>query len=130
MSSVTVVTTTLILGEKDLFSEAVLLEERRETRAETGPTETRRPARWRQCCERVAADYDLSPREAEVMLLLAKGRSIEHIQETLVITYSTAKSHTNHIYRKLNVHSREELIELVERQRGCGSPDVSNALKE
>lgn len=55
------------------------------------------------------------------MVLLAKGHSVKHIQETLVITYHTAKSHANHIYKKLGVHSREELIELVERENCMGT---------
>jgi DNA-binding NarL/FixJ family response regulator len=51
------------------------------------------------------------------MVLLAKGRSMKFIQSSLVVSYHTAKAHTNHIYRKLEVHSREELIDLVERDK-------------
>ena len=56
------------------------------------------------------------------MVLLAKGRSMKHIEETLVISFHTAKSHANHIYRKLGVHSREELIDLVETEHRAEWP--------
>jgi hypothetical protein len=42
---------------------------------------------------------------------------MRHIEQTLVISCHTAKSHANHIYRKLGVHSREELIGLVESEQ-------------
>lgn len=71
---------------------------------------------WRQRCLAIARSRGLSPREEEVMLLLARGHGIQYVQNALVITYSTAKAHTNHIYKKLGIHSRQELIDLVERQ--------------
>lgn len=75
------------------------------------------PGRWRRSCARIAHEHNLSPREEEVLVLLAKGRSVKHIEKTLVISYHTAKAHANHIYRKLEVHSREELIDLVEQNK-------------
>lgn len=64
--------------------------------------------------ERLAAAYGLTPREAEVAALLAKGRSLPFVQEELYISLSTAQTHARHIYKKLGVHSRQELIDLVE----------------
>ena len=65
-------------------------------------------------CEAVAALYQLSPRELEVLVLLAKGRSMNHIKDELVVSEGTAKTHIRHVYRKLNVHSRHELVEIIE----------------
>ncbi|NTU89639.1 MAG: helix-turn-helix transcriptional regulator, partial [Actinobacteria bacterium] len=69
---------------------------------------------WRKRCEAVAALYDLSPRQREVLILLAKGRNAEYIQEKLVVSNHTAKAHIYNIYQKTNVHSRQELIDLIE----------------
>ncbi len=66
--------------------------------------------------ERVAAiarKYRLTRREAEVFALLARGRSIPYVRDALVISRETAATHAKHIYAKLGVHSRQELIDLV-----------------
>lgn len=55
----------------------------------------------------------LTPRETEVFALLARGRSIPYVRDALVISRETAATHAKHIYAKLNVHSRQELIDLV-----------------
>lgn len=55
----------------------------------------------------------LTPRETEVFALLARGRSIPYIRDELVISRETAATHAKHIYAKLDVHSRQELIDLV-----------------
>lgn len=65
-------------------------------------------------CEYVAQLYMLSPREYEVLVLLAKGRSMNYIKDELVVSEGTAKTHIRHVYKKLNVHSRHELIGLIE----------------
>lgn len=70
--------------------------------------------RLRTACNRVAAEYGLTARESEILLLLARGRTAATIAETLVITPSTAKTHLRNIYAKLDVHTQQELINLVE----------------
>ena len=69
---------------------------------------------WKRKCAVIAESHDLSAREIEVFLLLAKGRGTTYIQDKLYISSHTVKSHTYKIYRKLGVGSREELITLVE----------------
>lgn len=66
-----------------------------------------------EACALIAAERNLSPREAEVLALLAEGRSRTFIMEKLVISDATVKSHTNHIYQKLGVHSKQDLITMV-----------------
>lgn len=62
----------------------------------------------------IAKEFGLSKREAEVFSLLAKGRDTAYIQEKLFISSGTVCSHRDRIYRKLEVHSRQELLDLVE----------------
>lgn len=61
----------------------------------------------------LAAEHGLTPRETEVFELLARGRSVPYIRDTLIISRNTAATHTKRIYTKLDVHSRQELIDLV-----------------
>lgn len=68
----------------------------------------------RQRCAIISERFGLSSREAEVLELLAKGRSLQAIADSLGVAYSTVKTHTDRIYSKTNVHSRQELIALLE----------------
>ncbi len=52
----------------------------------------------------------LSPREADVLRLLAMGRSNEEIAGNLVLALSTVKWHVAHIYRKLGVNGRMQAV--------------------
>ena len=60
--------------------------------------------------------YGLSKRESEVLLLLVRGRTRRAISESLSVSEETIKSHITNIYLKIGVHSREELITLMERR--------------
>ena len=53
---------------------------------------------------------DLSPREREVLELLAKGYQSKEIATQLGIAYWTVESHVAHIYQKLHVRSRAEAV--------------------
>ena len=70
--------------------------------------------RFRQRCEVIANTYLLSRRESEVMYYLARGYKSSHIQQQLYISEGTAKTHIRHIYRKLNIHSQQDLIHLID----------------
>ena len=78
------------------------------------PEEPDHTPRFRNKCEQVAVCYSLSARELEVLVLVAKGRSAARIADDLGVTLATINSHINHIYRKLGIHSRQELIDIVE----------------
>lgn len=56
----------------------------------------------------------LTPRESEVFELLAQGRSDSVIAEKLGISKGTAHGHITHVYQKLGVHNRQEIIALIE----------------
>lgn len=65
-------------------------------------------------CEIASDRYGLSSRQREVLAMLAKGRNADYITEKLVISSHTAKAHIYNIYQKTGVHSRQELMDLVE----------------
>ncbi len=56
----------------------------------------------------------LTERETTVARLYARGYTLQKVADELHITKSTAQSHIKHAYRKLGVHSRDELIELLD----------------
>lgn len=62
-------------------------------------------------CDEIAARFSLTAREADVMRLLAHGRSPAHIQDELGIGYNTVKYHVRNVYAKMGVHSQQELID-------------------
>lgn len=64
-------------------------------------------------CGEIATRYSLSPRETDVLLLLAQGRTGTTIQEELVLAASTVKTHMQHIYTKTGVKDRQELMDMV-----------------
>jgi DNA-binding NarL/FixJ family response regulator len=59
--------------------------------------------------ERVETE-GLSPREREVLELLARGYFYKEITETLGISMSTVNTHVRRIYEKLHVHSRAQAV--------------------
>jgi DNA-binding NarL/FixJ family response regulator len=73
-------------------------------------------AKWRERMDQVATEHKLSPRQREVMRLLLKGRDVKYIMNTFYISQATAKTHIYNLYRKLEVHSRRELLDLIEQE--------------
>ncbi len=55
-------------------------------------------------------DLQLSPREEEILRLLAKGHRSKEIAEILGIGVGTVNTHVRHIYEKLHVRSRAEAV--------------------
>ncbi len=70
-------------------------------------------------CAAVAAAGNLTEREAEIMRYLARGRTKAHIAGVLYVSENTVRSHVRNIYAKLEVHTRQQLIDLVEEERGA-----------
>jgi DNA-binding CsgD family transcriptional regulator len=64
-------------------------------------------------CLAISEEYSLSPRETEVLKELAYGHSSSYIAKVLYISTNTARTHMKNIYRKLDINSREDLIELI-----------------
>ncbi len=92
-----------VFNEEDLSA----LTERPET------AETRRK-RFQERCAHVAKHYRLTPKETEVLVLYAKGRTRKHIQDELFISRGTVTTHLRHIYQKMDVHDKQEMLDKIE----------------
>lgn len=66
--------------------------------------------------ENLARTCGCTPRETDVLVLLARGRTQNVIAQKLGVSQGTAHTHIVHVYQKLGVNSQQELIELVDQQ--------------
>lgn len=64
-------------------------------------------------CEQLAQDHGLTPREAEVLTLIAQRKTRSEIEQELFLSQNTVKTHARHVYAKLGVHSKADVYELV-----------------
>lgn len=69
----------------------------------------------------LAEDHGLTPREREVFGLMAQGRSSTFISEELFVSTNTVRKHIAHVYEKLGVHSKQELLTLVQQESSKNS---------
>jgi DNA-binding NarL/FixJ family response regulator len=65
----------------------------------------RKPAR-----SKAAEDAKLTPREEQILKLLAQGYVTKEIADQLGISYYTTQTHLKNIYEKLHVRSRTEAV--------------------
>ncbi len=65
--------------------------------------------------DEIPADIDgkLTRRERQILNLLAKGFDARALASTLHISHVTARNHVQHIYAKLDIHSRAEAVSYV-----------------
>lgn len=63
-------------------------------------------------CRKLAQEHRLSLREEEVLAMLARGRSRTYIASAFFISENTAKGHIKNIYAKMNIHSKQELLDI------------------
>lgn len=59
--------------------------------------------------QKITCTYSLTSRESEILLLLTQGMRAPEIAESLGVSVDTVRSHTKHLYAKLDVHSLKEL---------------------
>ena len=64
----------------------------------------------------LAADYDLTPRECEIIGLSLRGLSTAAIAKRLAIGAGTVRNHKHRLYAKLDVTSEREIASLDLRQ--------------
>ena len=69
----------------------------------------RRAAR-RLTAENVQHRFGLSPRQAEVALLMAQGQTTAEMARTLNLTTHTVRHHAEQVLRRLNVRSRQQAL--------------------
>lgn len=65
----------------------------------------------------LAKKYGLSAREEEVIILYAQGRNRSFIGAHLFISENTVRDHIKKVYKKMHIHSKQELIDAIERAR-------------
>ena len=69
---------------------------------------------WRAVrCAAIAAEHQLTQREQDVLYYLSLGYNAKRIADTLYVSFETVRSHTSGIYRKMDVHSKQDLIDRV-----------------
>jgi DNA-binding NarL/FixJ family response regulator len=67
-------------------------------------------------------DNELTPRETEILKMVATGMSYRQIAERLVLSHRTVQNHVQNTLRKLQMHNRVELTRYVF-ERGLGDED-------
>lgn len=113
---VTVVVSVLILAATLLlFSEKELASKWGVSILDTGGLieRTAEEERMSERVDELSRTYRLSPREQEVLALLAAGKTGRVVQQELFIAEGTFKAHTRHIYEKMGINSRKELFDLL-----------------
>lgn len=83
-------------------------------RISAAANEMHQPAPSNKGLRLLAAANQLTNRETDVFLLLARGKNRVSIADELFISQNTVHSHIVHIYQKFGVHGQQELIKLVE----------------
>lgn len=70
----------------------------------------------------------LSPREREILTLLAEGKTQKQIAAALVISSKTVATHIQHLLAKLGVNSRAQAVAAAYRHGLVGSAVIAHAL--
>ncbi len=81
---------------------------------ENAPTEIKKSINFVSFCEL----FEISKREAEIVLEICSGKTNKAIADKLFITLQTVKDHTHRIYTKTGVKSRVQLANLVREKTG------------
>jgi DNA-binding CsgD family transcriptional regulator len=64
---------------------------------------------------------ELTPKELQIALLLAAGRTTREAAAALFLSPKTIEYHLRHVYQKLGIHSREELAQTLAEQSPGGN---------
>lgn len=107
------------------------IESDEEGRTEIFADESESLALLKGACRDISHSFALSKREEEMLSYFARGKSSAAIAEELHIGSATVKTHSFNIYQKLGIHSRDELIRIVEaRLNEQGTPARSRPRRQ
>lgn len=73
-----------------------------------------REGKFSRKVRKVAQIYLLTERETDILFEWVKGNGAPYIQEKYSISEGTVKTHVRNIYRKLDIHKRRDLLQLIE----------------
>lgn len=102
-----------VLGSSNAMAHLVSARKDDEIRDELTRTRRQHAERVYDC---IAAEFGLSTREREVLDMLANGYTRTYIGSALGISDGTAKAHIAHVYQKLGVHHKDDLLDMVDRR--------------
>ena len=104
----------LITSQRKSFSETESQTNERESIVPMG--ETMMPADdllYEKAVDALATEYRLTKREKQTVSLVARGYTAKRVAEEMVVSQGTIQSYSKSIYRKMGIHRKDELIELV-----------------
>ncbi len=76
-------------------------------------TAPRKPSALERHAAAIADEFKLSAREFEILELLGQGFTAQGIAKRMVISPYTVQTHIKHIYQKMGIHSRTELLDYL-----------------
>lgn len=111
MAGMLVLVAAILLSEKNVSSSdwGVVLKKSASVPGTQASERNRLAIKGRELSRRMG----LTPREEETLLLMARGRTLGEMSRELYIGTNTVKTHTKHVYQKLGIHSRAELLEVL-----------------
>ncbi len=68
---------------------------------------------WHEKVMFLAKEYSLTPRQTEIFDALSRGRNAKYITQRLYLSEGTVKKQVFQIYKRLDVHTQQDLITLV-----------------
>ena len=72
-----------------------------------------KPTEIEVICTEISIEFSLSTREEEILKLIAKGNTANNIAQKLYISPHTVNTHIRHIYEKVGIHKKGELLEYI-----------------
>lgn len=95
----------------------LLMKQKEKERFAMVSSEGRRCISLDEALKKMAKEYNLSNREAEVLYYLAEGNTQKKVADNMCVSINSVQTYAKSLYRKLNVHSKQELIDLVVSER-------------
>jgi len=68
---------------------------------------------WDRAVDQIAERFQLSAREKEIVGMLGRGYTAAAVAEKFVISPNTVNTHVQHIYEKMSIHKRSELLDYL-----------------
>lgn len=102
-------------GEGEASLDDLLGDELPGMRPDDADAHTNKKGRFGLAIDALADQAGLSRREKDVLRCLAMGYDAGAAAKRLQVSWNTVRTHTRNVYTKLDIHSRQELIDLVDR---------------